>query len=116
MTLVKRKPLRIPPDPGVGTWNFEHVWIGGPDGHCADLELAEWRSLVRGLTRAAKHRGFRARIRRCRGPEDVEAWLQELNYLLGRKGNFRTGKTYELVDLDPELVRRAGFEPATCRS
>jgi hypothetical protein len=97
---LKRKPLRVPPDPGVDTWNFNHVLLGGPRGYCADFDWKEWRSLVRNLTKVVKQRDFTGRIPKCRGADHVETWLEELNFLIGRRENFADRKNYELFDLE----------------
>jgi hypothetical protein len=97
---IKRKPLRLPPGLGVNTWDFEHTGIGGPTGCCFDFDWKEWRSLVSGLTRVVKKQGFKSRIPKCRDDGHFEVWLEELNFLIGRRENFRDGKTYELMDLE----------------
>ena len=98
---LKRKPLRVPPDPGVDTWNFNHVLLGGPRGYCADFDIKEWRSLVHNLSQAVKQQDFTARIPKCRGADHIEIWLEELNFLIGRRENFADRRSYELFDLEP---------------
>jgi hypothetical protein len=56
--------------------------------------------LARLLALNAERHAEEVRLRRCRGGDDVDTWLEELNFLLGRKENFAKGKTYELVDLE----------------
>ena len=97
---VKRKPLRIPPEPGVDTGNSQHLWIGGPSGYCADFDWKEWRTLVRNLRRAIRRCRFALPLPKCRGADHVEAWLEEVNFLIGQRENFEDRKTYELLDLE----------------
>jgi hypothetical protein len=96
---LKRKRLRVPPDPGVDMSDFNYIFLGGPRGYCVDFDWKEWRSVVRSLTKVVKKRGFTGSIPKCRGADHADTWLEELNFLIGRKENFADRKSYDLFDL-----------------
>jgi hypothetical protein len=73
--------------------------LGGPRGNWLDYDYKEWRIVARCLRKFARTRGFTSKIPKCTGAHDFDAWLEELNFLIGRKENLADGRRYQLIDL-----------------